>query len=322
MKKVLGAIAAGMMASLAGVGHAQTVTFLHTDALGTPVAETDSSGNVIGTSEYTPYGDLLNRADGDGPGYTGHVEDATTGLTYMQQRYYDPGVGIFLSTDPVTALAGTSTSFNRYRYGNGNPYRFIDPDGRLAGIMRGIAGDDYYRDQFGDSHSCPFCLQVARTSLVSPIDTGELVPNRSPVALMSDPISKKRVLALDPKVQDAAASFMNESEWKGHPLRIVQGLRTVAEQNALYAQGRTAPGAIVTNARGGDSYHNYGLALDVAGLDASGSINWNIDYGAVSTIGKSAGFEWGGDFKSIKDRPHFQMTFGLSVSDLKEGDRP
>ena len=50
-------------------------------------------------------------------------------------------------------------------------------------------------------------------------------------------------------------------------------------------------GAIVTNARGGDSYHNYGLALDVAGLDASGSIDWNIDYGAVSTIGKSAGFE-------------------------------
>jgi RHS repeat-associated protein len=109
---------------------AQTVEYIHTDALGSPIAVTDANQNVIERSEYAPYGDLLNRPDADGPGYTGHVLDAATGLNYMQQRYYDPVLGIFLSGDPVTAFSDPVTMFNRYRYANGNPYRFKDPDGR------------------------------------------------------------------------------------------------------------------------------------------------------------------------------------------------
>ncbi|MCI4569370.1 RHS repeat-associated core domain-containing protein [Lysobacter sp. CFH 32150] len=104
--------------------------YQHTDALGSPVAVTDASRAVIETSEYEPYGKLLNRPIHDGPGYTGHVEDATTGLTYMQQRYYDPQIGRFLSVDPVTANGNTGGNFNRYWYANNNPYRFTDPDGR------------------------------------------------------------------------------------------------------------------------------------------------------------------------------------------------
>jgi RHS repeat-associated protein len=110
---------------------AQTVEYIHTDALGTPIAVTDANRVVIERSEYEPYGKLLNRPLTDGPGFTGHVQDAATGLTYMQQRYYDPGIGRFLSVDPVTADSNTGSNFNRYKYGNNNPYRFIDPDGRL-----------------------------------------------------------------------------------------------------------------------------------------------------------------------------------------------
>ncbi|HEY4581907.1 MAG TPA: RHS repeat-associated core domain-containing protein [Lysobacter sp.] len=66
-----------------------------------------------------------------GIGYTGHVMDAATGLTYMQQRYYDPSIGRFLSVDPVTADGNTGDNFNRYWYANNNPYKFTDPDGRL-----------------------------------------------------------------------------------------------------------------------------------------------------------------------------------------------
>ena len=106
-----------------------TVEYMHTDALGTPVAVTDADGNVLQTSEYEPYGKLLNRPRTDGPAYTGHVTDAATGLTYMQQRYYDPGIGRFLSVDPVTA-DGSGGNFNRYQYASDNPYRFTDPDGR------------------------------------------------------------------------------------------------------------------------------------------------------------------------------------------------
>ena len=58
--------------------------------------------------------------------------DAETGLTYMQQRYYDPRIGMFLSVDPVTAYSDPIGQFHRYRYANNNPYRFTDPDGRWA----------------------------------------------------------------------------------------------------------------------------------------------------------------------------------------------
>ncbi len=119
-------------------GGAATVKYQHTDALGSPVAVTDANRVVIEKSEYEPYGGLLNRPLEDGPGYTGHVSDAATGLSYMQQRYYDPkiGGGRFLSVDPVTA-DNVGGNFNRYWYANNNPYKFVDPDGRFGHIVAG-----------------------------------------------------------------------------------------------------------------------------------------------------------------------------------------
>lgn len=106
------------------------VRYLHTDALGSPVAETDEFGTVIKRTRYEPYGAPTDGVYVNGPGFTGHVTDAATGLTYMQQRYYDPLAGQFLSLDPVGVDNGTGGNFNRYWYANNNPYRFIDPDGR------------------------------------------------------------------------------------------------------------------------------------------------------------------------------------------------
>lgn len=112
-------------------GSTETVTYQHTDALGSPVVRT-SQTRTPQWSEYEPYGKLVNRANDDLPGYTGHVMDATSGLTYMQQRYYDPGIGMFLSVDPVTASSDPVGQFHRYRYANNNPYKFTDPDGRVS----------------------------------------------------------------------------------------------------------------------------------------------------------------------------------------------
>ena len=123
-----------------------TVTYIHTDALGSVVAESDANGNVIKRYDYEPYGAVVGGQVTDGPGYTGHVSDSATGLSYMQQRYMDPQLGVFLSVDPVTAYDQPVGQFNRYRYANGNPYKFTDPDGRDAidvarGFIDGMAGN-------------------------------------------------------------------------------------------------------------------------------------------------------------------------------------
>ncbi|HST45328.1 MAG TPA: M15 family metallopeptidase, partial [Luteimonas sp.] len=134
-----------------------------------------------------------------------------------------------------------------------------------------------------------------------------------------DAATDRRIAALHPEVQATAAQFVNRVEQElGITLRVTQGMRTFAEQNDLYAQGRTAPGDVVTNARGGQSYHNYGLAIDVVEIRADGSANWNTDWEAIGRIGEAMGMEWGGNWTSIVDRPHFQMDFGLSTSQLRQ----
>ncbi|MDY4295252.1 MULTISPECIES: RHS repeat-associated core domain-containing protein [unclassified Xanthomonas] len=111
---------------------AQTVRYIHTDGLGSVVLVTDKDRNIIERREYEPYGNIANQPLVDGPGYTGHVMDAATGLAYMQQRYYDPIIGRFLSVDPVAATTKPGQNFNRYWYGENNPYKFFDPDGRYV----------------------------------------------------------------------------------------------------------------------------------------------------------------------------------------------
>lgn len=112
-----------------------TTKYQHTDALGSPVAETDGNRLELGRYEYEPYG---KGGPADKPAFTGHVLDGATGLDYMQQRYYDPSIGRFLSVDPVTAYEDPVGAFNRYWYANNNPYLFRDPDGRSACAFFGI----------------------------------------------------------------------------------------------------------------------------------------------------------------------------------------
>jgi RHS repeat-associated protein len=108
-----------------------SVQYDHTDGLGSPVALTDATGKPISRTRYEPYG---LTAAGATPviGFTGHVNAPDIGLVYMQQRYYDPVAGRFLSIDPVTTDANTGSSFNRYAYADNSPYKYVDLDGRDA----------------------------------------------------------------------------------------------------------------------------------------------------------------------------------------------
>ncbi|HUD40521.1 MAG TPA: RHS repeat-associated core domain-containing protein [Dokdonella sp.] len=110
---------------------ASGVTYQHTDALGTPVFQTNSAGTTLDANRrpLEPYGEPSNKVFFDGPDFTGHMSDELTKLVYMQARYYDPVQSRFVSTDPVSSTLG---SFNRYWYANNSPYNNIDPDGRKA----------------------------------------------------------------------------------------------------------------------------------------------------------------------------------------------
>jgi RHS repeat-associated protein len=101
-----------------------------------PNGGTLSGSNCLGALTRTRYEAYGNVAAGLVPsndiGFTGHVNDADTGLVYMQQRYYDPVAARFMSLDPVTTDAKTGGAFNRFNYANNNPYRYTDPDGRVS----------------------------------------------------------------------------------------------------------------------------------------------------------------------------------------------
>ena len=109
---------------------AASTTTIHTDFLGSPVAETNASGTVTRVERYTPYGEPSDMQLDAGPGFTGHATDVATGLTNMQQRYMDAELGRFLTPDPIEANPENGQKFNRYVYASNNPIMFIDPDGR------------------------------------------------------------------------------------------------------------------------------------------------------------------------------------------------
>lgn len=129
-----------------------------------------------------------------------------------------------------------------------------------------------------------------------------------------DKVSLDRINLLHPAIRDEVKALYNIASLlmpDGTILRITQGLRTIEEQNKLYAQGRTTPGKIVTKAKGGASYHNYGLAFDFC-LIKDGSVSWEVNdlWLGVVKLFTDAGYVSGGNFKSIKDYPHLEKTFG------------
>jgi peptidoglycan L-alanyl-D-glutamate endopeptidase CwlK len=137
-----------------------------------------------------------------------------------------------------------------------------------------------------------------------------------------DPRSETNIATLHVKAQELARKFMKAVAGFEVTVRIISGTRTYAEQDRLFAQGRTAPGKIVTKAKGGESNHNFGIAWDV-GLFRGGEY-LDGDTAAEEALYiklaqlKPAGLEWGGDWTGFKDRPHYQVaTPGLSTTQVR-----
>ena len=134
-----------------------------------------------------------------------------------------------------------------------------------------------------------------------------------------DTITLARIALLHPSIRKEVGDLINKANallTSHSQIRIVQGLRTFPEQDALYAQGRTTPGKKITNAKGGQSIHNYGLAIDFALLIDNTTISWDLkkdwdgdkipDWMEVVNVFKNAGYHWGGDWVSFKDYPHIE----------------
>ena len=140
---------------------------------------------------------------------------------------------------------------------------------------------------------------------------------------MKDLVTLERIKLLHPKLRQEANDIYYEicEALNGRAVcRFTYTLRTFAEQDALY---KKVPK--VTNAKGGMSYHNYGLAIDIVLIIDGKTASWDVkgdydkdrisDWMEVVEIFKQYGWEWGGNWK-FYDAPHFQKTLGYSVRQL------
>jgi LysM repeat protein len=149
----------------------------------------------------------------------------------------------------------------------------------------------------------------------------EPVPPRSPQI----GLSLQRLAQLHPVLRTRGAALLDLCSHSGMAILVSQGVRSWEEQDALYAKGRSASPVgrkyVVTMAKGGQSYHNFGLAFDIVVLDAVSKAGWDSGHPgwrAAGALGKSVGLEWGGDWTKFKDLPHFQYTGGLSLRQCAE----
>lgn len=138
--------------------------------------------------------------------------------------------------------------------------------------------------------------------------------------LIPDVISRNRILKLHPDIRQLVIDAILAIQERGVGIRITHGLRTFSEQDAIWQKGRDKNGNKIgttfTGARGGQSYHNYGNAVDFILLHRDGKVSYNYkeDLDADGTADwmeaveefKKRGFEWGGEWDNPVDRPHVQ----------------
>jgi len=167
---------------------------------------------------------------------------------------------------------------------------------------------------------------LAMTGIVTPRTRQQLF-NPNPADDYSTRPSSTSLTALNPYVASLGRKFLDLCAANNLDIKIIVTFRSWYEQDLLYAQGRTQPGSIVTDAMGGDSYHNWALAFDCAPME-NGVVAWDATdkFIQMGKLGQQVGLEWGGNWTtfsiSIVDYPHFQYTYGLSTEQLLEGARP
>lgn len=204
---------------------------------------------------------------------------------------------------------------NSYSYVRNNPVNLVDPTGNVSikALAKAVAS------KVGSWFKTKTAEAPAPSATDMPIQK----------TTTWDSLTDKRIKQLDPRVQQSATNFINNTESTlGIQLRITESYRTGAQQNLYYARGRTQEKLNLvglnnvkarpdlphnTDAIAGKSYHNYGRALDAVIME-NGNPNWSKPITPeIANVGSQQGFVWGGSFK---DYPHFEMSLGQSVGQL------
>jgi peptidoglycan L-alanyl-D-glutamate endopeptidase CwlK len=170
----------------------------------------------------------------------------------------------------------------------------MGPIGRIQTILKEFVPDLVVDEKWGARSQAALekVLRPATPEVSTPApDNAEKVDARSETAIAT----------LHRNVQPIARALVRTATQAGIQIKVTSGTRTYAEQDKLFAQGG------VTKARGGQSNHNFGLAFDITIFDGNQPVWESPKYKTIGQLGKSLGLEWGGDWKSIVDEPHFQL---------------
>jgi peptidoglycan LD-endopeptidase CwlK len=178
--------------------------------------------------------------------------------------------------------------------------RFLASAGFYKGPLDGNFGQD--------SHAAAEAFEARSAEIAKSSTTFDIRTESNIQTLLPDAQIKARAFlkAVISKLGSTDTNF-----------KIISGTRTYDEQNALYAQGRTRPGKIVTNARGGYSNHNFGVAWDIGIFNNGEYVDESELYKSAGDIGKQQGDEWGGDWKSFQDEPHFQVVDETQLAQIR-----
>ncbi len=313
----------------------------------------DATGNVLNANDHYPFGKrmptryMVTDAEGNRYQYTGHEFDEETGYGYHGARYYNRELGKYMNVDP---LAENYFAWSSYNYTMGNPINLIDPTGMgpTTHIVNSSTGDSHFLDDgsddivvMGSDDYLQTVLNGMSYEMTSKIDEDfegkaeilEMQKNAYEENLIKgvrhtstdfstgNASADKNILSLDPRARIPMILSVIQARAEGLDVRGAGqgGFRTYAEQDALYAKGRTAAGNVVTNAKGGQSNHNFGLSMDVAifenGKYLTKGSEWQ--YKRFGKIAHYNGLDWGGDWKNIFDPAHVEIKHGYSMPELR-----
>ncbi len=341
--------------------------YYHGDHLGSVLLVTGANGAVVGTpASFEPWGrqigggSLTTDFGFNGKRSAGNIYD-------YGARWYDPNMGRFLQPDPVIADPYDPQGLSRYSYVRNDPVGRVDPTGAwslnanayagqigssgFTGITLGLGlsgGGGYSVSASGLVGGVPIA-QFAQSmqllgDLLGSVKLGVFqffnqigatfsrtqlpdVGANAAVASWRTPRNLAVLDSLDPYVANLAAQHASQMSEAGLDFRLTEGLRTYDRQNDYYGQGRSRPGDIVTDVRGGSSLHNFGLGYDVGifergryvtdGSDRRYERAGNLAEGVTDGLGSSTGLEWGGRWDK-PDAGHFQFDGGLRLRVIRE----